>query len=344
MTDENTGVWETPWHPPGPTQLPDLRGDLARQTQTSWELQATAGALRGGRGSIAPRAGSVEEAARLLLDQEHHRLGAAQLYFVSPEMTRLAVTAGETLPDFHLEPDDVPAPYGLIVFGEPIGSYINTDSGFPVRVPIVAVCWGQWNPGPWDRDAVWLTFYSPTDYTAMEHTLARDTGRELTETERRRIRQMRPALGWDNEMIMAYGDTTRRPHYTPGDSFDGDPDTMAPWGQTVRAAWLLMTQPNLAEVEHHPQPRATRRRAARDGFSDQPVQLVHLRRATRAGDAAEEQAASREWTCRWMVSGHWRQQWYPTREVHRPIWIAPHLKGPHDKPFKTSHTVHVWDR
>lgn len=43
---------------------------------------------------------------------------------------------------------------------------------------------------------------------------------------------------------------------------------------------------------------------------------------------------------RWWVSGHFRAQWYPSAKGHKLIWIAPHLKGPENKPIKEK-TYHV---
>jgi len=40
-----------------------------------------------------------------------------------------------------------------------------------------------------------------------------------------------------------------------------------------------------------------------------------------------------ERTHRWLVRGHWRNQWYPSMGVHRPKWIPEHIKGPDDKPL-----------
>jgi len=43
-----------------------------------------------------------------------------------------------------------------------------------------------------------------------------------------------------------------------------------------------------------------------------------------------------EWTCRWPVSSHWRNQPYgPAGQKHyRPKYIASYLKGPEDKPLR----------
>jgi hypothetical protein len=67
---------------------------------------------------------------------------------------------------------------------------------------------------------------------------------------------------------------------------------------------------------------------------DQTIRVIHLR-GVDTGSRREFQAAGpREWSCRWLVRGHWRQQWCPGRREHRPIWITPYVRGPGDKPFK----------
>ena len=37
---------------------------------------------------------------------------------------------------------------------------------------------------------------------------------------------------------------------------------------------------------------------------------------------------------RWVVRGHWRNQpWGPGRELRRPVYILPHIKGPDGAPL-----------
>jgi len=42
-----------------------------------------------------------------------------------------------------------------------------------------------------------------------------------------------------------------------------------------------------------------------------------------------------DWKYRWLVQGHHRAQWYPSRQMHEVKWIASYTKGPDDKPIKT---------
>ncbi|GFJ79518.1 hypothetical protein Phou_036980 [Phytohabitans houttuyneae] len=100
------------------------------------------------------------------------------------------------------------------------------------------------------------------------------------------------------------------------------------WLATLRATWLLMSQP-VASVQEAEFDRAARRRAERQGQPSPRVRVISLRRPASTASGHSD----REYNHQWIVRGHWRQQWYPARQVHRPLWIAPHVKGPEDKPL-----------
>lgn len=76
------------------------------------------------------------------------------------------------------------------------------------------------------------------------------------------------------------------------------------------------------------------------------VEVVHLRRrAQPTGPVVPvEGQAQREWTCRWVVHGFWRRQWYPSTGRHAQKWIDSFMKGPEGKPLRTSTTVYAVDR
>jgi hypothetical protein len=46
-----------------------------------------------------------------------------------------------------------------------------------------------------------------------------------------------------------------------------------------------------------------------------------------------------EWSCQWVVRGHWRNQYYPSVQGNIPIWILPYIKGPDDKPLRNPEHV-----
>jgi hypothetical protein len=80
------------------------------------------------------------------------------------------------------------------------------------------------------------------------------------------------------------------------------------------------------------------------------VRTIHLRREYDALDRLS--AADRDevlsdgpwWTHRWVVRGHWRNQWYPTLHDHRQVFIAPYVKGPADRPLIVKDKLYVVDR
>jgi hypothetical protein len=62
------------------------------------------------------------------------------------------------------------------------------------------------------------------------------------------------------------------------------------------------------------------------------VTVVRLRR-TYEEKPGEYEPGSVDWTHRWIVGGHWRNQWYQSEQIHRQIWISPYVKGPDELPL-----------
>jgi hypothetical protein len=80
--------------------------------------------------------------------------------------------------------------------------------------------------------------------------------------------------------------------------------------------------------------RHARKRLEHQGWSDEPlVRVVRLRRTDHLSSSPESSEPV-EWSCQWVVRGHWRQQFYPSKHANQPIWITPYVKGPEDKPLK----------
>jgi hypothetical protein len=101
------------------------------------------------------------------------------------------------------------------------------------------------------------------------------------------------------------------------------------------AAALAFLEQRILVGNPLPAARPTRKRVERAGWEHVPlVRVVTLRRpSTRAG-AEHEASEPVEWSCQWVVRGHWRQQWCPKAQVHQPRWILPYVKGPPEKPLK----------
>jgi hypothetical protein len=247
----------------------------------------------------------------------------ADLFYVSRQMGAVAAAGAPTLPRFTLEPEDVPALEGLIFFQD---SPITVPHGEPpepmIDYEIAAVMWMGHEKG------VLLFFY--TDRDRMLESLVREGIAEPQDAAF--TRSIAPRI-----FTMAGRNT-----WIPWRAIAGDEHSakLSLAVRTLRAAWLLMQQP-LATLEDVQADRHARRRLQRAGHEPAAVRVIRLRRATHSTGTGE---SDREYHHQWIVRGHWRQQWYPSREVHRPVWIAPHVKGPEGAPLLGGEKVHAWVR
>ena len=103
------------------------------------------------------------------------------------------------------------------------------------------------------------------------------------------------------------------------------------------AALHLMAQ-KIAITVRHDTDRVTRRRAQREGHDAPPfVKVVTLRRLHEARKQ-DGKAHDVDWKWQWIVRGFWRNQWYPSEGVHKPVFVDSFIKGPSDKPLKPETT------
>jgi len=81
--------------------------------------------------------------------------------------------------------------------------------------------------------------------------------------------------------------------------------------------------------------RHARKRLERQGFPHEPlIHVIELRRREPLKHEVLNGGEEIAWSCQWIVRGHWRQQFYPSKQETQPIWITPYVKGPEGKPLK----------
>jgi hypothetical protein len=101
------------------------------------------------------------------------------------------------------------------------------------------------------------------------------------------------------------------------------------------AALTFMAQRLTVTSRERPTRATLRRCPPRPAHAEPVVRVVQLRqRVTVRGE--DHASASVDWSCRWLVRGHWRQQYYARGQTHRTRWIHPYVKGPDDKALKPS--------
>lgn len=116
----------------------------------------------------------------------------------------------------------------------------------------------------------------------------------------------------------------------------------------IHNLWMLLGT-TIARSEPAPIPRATRRRAARILTSPE-IRVVTLRRMV--SDRENEGHREVDWSCRWLVQGHYR---HFEKQEHRVVpdkerahclvcgvritkFIKPYIKGPDGAPLKLAET------
>lgn len=114
-----------------------------------------------------------------------------------------------------------------------------------------------------------------------------------------------------------------------------------PLTKHLQALLRLMQQHIALRSQGRPE-RRLRRRMARADLPVRSIVIVRLRRPDAPSDP-EHRAV--EWSHRWLVSGHWRNQYYPSTGTHRQVFINPYIKGPPDAPLEVRKTrVFDWSR
>jgi hypothetical protein len=120
-----------------------------------------------------------------------------------------------------------------------------------------------------------------------------------------------------------------------------DPQAREGVGQILAALAFLAAEVIDVEASRIPRPE---RRAIKKANQPEPapVSVVRLRRASQTTEPQTSDSAGSKYSTRWLVSGHLRNQWYPSLGRHKLIYIPPHIKGPEGAPLNESRpTVRV---
>lgn len=268
----------------------------------------------------------------------------ASLYWVAPNMTRLAVSAGARLEDFPLRAQDIPATFGMMYFQQPITELIETPD--IDLAPIRVVTWKILD----DRVRIQLWATGP-DWLEAAGPHMRDASREIRAMIGPLVLQHEGILEFDAPILFKpenhdlpmtkYPDKAGRERATA---------QMQEAYRAVLAAWLLMQDTIIAEYDDQQTPRGTSKRWARAGVElPKTIRVIELRKhetigAPKANTAGVQRYVDyRDW-----VKGFWRNQWYPSEGRHKPKYVADFLKGPEWAPIRSEQgevpTVNVLKR
>lgn len=226
--------------------------------------------------------------------------GGAPVYW-SPEMCGLLESVATSMPAWTLRPEALPAERGFIWFSKPL-----TLPYWPTA-------------GRRDLHAIGIT--SLGRYAVVSFWFDEDLNRHPFPGA---------CLSWD------YGSTWVRVVGKPGEMGitveNADRHDML--GRYLAAALALMEQRIIVSRPERPS-RSTRKRAAEVWEHEPIIRVIQLRRAVNPNAHREDGSEAVEWSCSWVVRGHWRQQAVgKDRAERRPVFVLPYVKGDPDKPLK----------
>lgn len=256
-------------------------------------------------------------------------LKVAEPIYVSPEMMSLVEAAA---PSFALEPlipEDLITPSGFIYLPTPM--YTLDRHG--KRTAYRALSWypiqrqhninDETHPAPGgatvygNYDGVLVTFFSHVD----DDDDYIEEFREAYEGGMSAWAIVHSSIIWFGEdMLPEVGEV-----YSASDR-----SSVISFWRPLHAMLRLMQQYISTRDRYRP-PRSTRRRMERAAMPERDVTVIRLRRPKSKGTNEPHHV---EWSHQWLVGGHWRNQWFPSLNMHRQIYIAPYIKGPEDKPLR----------
>jgi hypothetical protein len=106
------------------------------------------------------------------------------------------------------------------------------------------------------------------------------------------------------------------------------------WLRKLVFSFFAFIRQECVSIQTAPASRPIRRHLPKAYTAEPVIKIIQLRRRSPATNGGESQ--SRDYSCRWLVRGHWRNQFYPSSQSHRPRFIPAYVKGPDDKPLKST--------
>ena len=272
-------------------------------------------------------------------------LKMGEVFIARPNMCQLMDGIWSSMPEQSLLRSDLPAESGILFFDQPI----SLSNEHP---PISGVTWCaaslRHNPNAkypqvheLDKDSgnlelgsgMWLAFFVDTKSPGVvEHVVSR------------RGSTVSQAKSWLNSCprILLYDIRMYRFGEAPcqyNETAFGMVSERSPMAARMQAFFALCKQ-ELPAIERYDPTAKELKLMRRMDLRTRVISVIMLRRRSGQGHRDTEV----EWSHRWLVRGHWRNQWYSSEQTHRLIYINPHIKGPEDKPLVIHDKVNILGR
>jgi len=289
-------------------------------------------------------------------------------YWCSKEVTAAIVAASRSLERWTLSPDLFSEPRGVVWFERPLTDelpvvpkfdlrlYSGSPSGQPPisaegRVSIQGFAWVK--VYEWDSHPDWPIHKMRYHYTSTDRQDVIDTMKKMSDGQGGGAITERVTFfmfGRDPEDVHTV--EMQNYHWRMGITNDEmfghleSNDAMTEFDRVatnIIGAFLLWINQKILVTESSADAhRAAKRRvellmqSVPDGqrIHVSEVKVVTLRAIKRVKVREGEEPEPVDWSCRWMVRGHWRNQWYPSLGIHQAKFIGSYIKGPEDKALR----------
>lgn len=289
--------------------------------------------------SVAKQRGVVEadyDSIRFAFDEMSNNLAItieeAECCFVSDDILEIAMQAAEDLPEeFILTAHDLITPCGFAYFETPLeGVDLHSE---PFIINGVVWRYSEDTEGNEFVQLAWITDETdPRDAFGNLHLeqVRKEGGTVKYCVSHTDTVWLNKPLKW--KKIKRTRDASGIEVEVPNEAF----------AFTRRCLQLfislnLLAEQHISERVVSTPPRHVRKRARNTWHErkDFDISVITLRRKRATREKLDGEPTI-EYTTRWIVGGHWRRQWYPSRNKHQWKYIHSYVKGPEGLPIKKS--------
>jgi hypothetical protein len=273
---------------------------------------------------------------------EHQMLKEADPVYVSPDVCEVINHARETFQPEPLLPTDPFAMAGFAVFAKPL---LLPDNPVTIErlggewedkpMTVSAMGWYPVHDGNYEVGCFWISFYVGFKDDVW------DVGQRMMDHNPLARLTLAHKFQWSWHTAPWLDEETGPAHprgplsIDDGVPVDEDPTKVRARGLAqVGAAQVFWRIAQQLVPAREQVPRAYRKDAKRHGLDRDKVTVIKLRREHKPDLFGPEEDGEGRYSHRWITRGHWRQQWYPSLQTHRQIWINPYVKGPEGAPLK----------
>lgn len=252
-----------------------------------------------------------------------------ETFAVSVDVCQLLEGAARSLPEFTVHESDVPAKWGFVYLEEPLLLHDDTEFSRPIIVKAIG----------------WATAGATGTKGDDEFTIPNYGVAISIWTDPRDPRDHMAAEVPNHEILPPLFFLSYQAHQWDTSLAVGRDKMNAHILRWLYSLWRFVQEPFIDGRAILPG-RPAMKRAIRAGRPTAEVKVVRLRKRSQSRHDPENPLDDDDilWSHRWLVKGHWRNQWYPSQDRHAPKWISGYVKGPEHLPLLVKDTVFQVDR